>query len=213
LNLPQGELNPLDFEIKDNHMIKEKKKVLGFTLIELMVAIAIIAVLAAVGMVVYSTAQKSGRISKRVQDLDSLRTALELYKSATGFYPSHTTASSFTCITGANGVGGPLAPLSSAYMPVLPADPLDGGNSGGTNCYQYASSGTSNSTDYKLRTNLLIYGTSGEMNSTAFQTQPGLIDPDRDTTVDDNCAIQTTGTTRGWAIHSGLAAMCNLDAT
>ena len=40
----------------------------GFTLIEIMVSIAIIAVLAAVGLVVYSTAQKAGRVSKRVQD-------------------------------------------------------------------------------------------------------------------------------------------------
>lgn len=178
----------------------------GFTLIELMVAIAIIAILATVGIVMYSTAQKSGRISKRVQDLNALKTALELYKSATGYYPSHTTANTFTCING------PLAVLAPNYMPVLPADPLDGANAGGANCYQYASNATTNSSDYKLRTRLTI-SSSGEMTSAMFLQQPSLIDPDRDGTVDDDCAIQTGGTITGWAIHSGSIAMCDLDAT
>lgn len=185
---------------------KHKKSVLGFTLIELMVAIAIVAILATVGIVMYSTAQKAGRVSKRVQDLDALKTALELYKSATGYYPSHTAANTFTCING------PLAVLTPLYMPILPADPLDGSNAGGANCYQYASSATSNSTDYKLRTRLTI-SSSGEMTSTTFLQQPGLIDPDRDGGVDDNCDIDTGGTITGWAIHSGTAAICNIDGT
>lgn len=179
----------------------------GFTLIELMVAIAILAILATVGIVMYSTAQKAGRVSKRVQDLDALKTALELYKSATGYYPSATAASTYYCL-GAAGSG--LSVLVPNYMPILPADPLDGSNTAGTNCYEYASSGTSNSTDYKLRTKPAIYGTSGEMNSAAFLTQTSLIDPDRDGGTDDNCDIDTGGTITGWAIHSGSAALCNL---
>lgn len=186
-----------------------KKNKVGFTLIELMVAIAILAILATVGIVMYGTAQKAVRSSKRAQDLDALKTALELYKNATGYYPSHTAANTFVCIT---------TPLNAAnftptYMPILPADPLDGSNPGGSNCYQYASSGTSNSTDYKLRTNISIYGSSGEMNSAAFLKQPGLIDPDRDGTPNDDCAIQTGGTIKGWAVHSGNGAMCNQDTS
>lgn len=186
-----------------------KKSFLGFTLIELMVAIAIIAILATVGIVMYSTAQKSGRVSKRVQDLNALKTALELYKSATGYYPSHTSANTFACISG------PLAGLAPNYMPILPADPLDGANVGGSNCYQYASSATSNSTDYKLRTRSTISsgGASAEMSSAMFLQQPGLIDPDRDGGADDNCDIDTGGTITGWAIHSGTAAICNIDTT
>ena len=178
----------------------------GFTLIELMVSIAIIAVLAAVGLVVYGTAQKTGRISKRAQDLNALRTALELYKSTIGSYPSHTTASSFVCISG------PLSVLVPTYMPTLPADPLDSGDPAGANCYQYASSATSNSADFKLRTRLTI-SSGGEMNSGQFKQYPTLIDPDRDGGVDDNCDIDTSGTVTGWAIHSGSTAMCNIDGT
>lgn len=179
----------------------------GFTLIELMVAIAIVAIIASVGMVVYSAAQKTGRISKRVQDLDALKTSLELYKSATGYYPSATVASQYYCL-GASGSG--LSVLVPNYMPVLPSDPLDGSSTTGTYCYEYASSNTSNSTNYKLRTKQAIYGTNGEMNSNAFLGQPSLIDPDRDGTADDDCAIQTGGTIQGWAIHSGDANMCDL---
>ena len=100
----------------------------GFTLIELMVAISIIAILAAIGMVVYSSAQKSGRISKRAQDLESLKTSLEVYKTATGSYPSIGAAEwpgYQNCITAYLGV------LVPTYMPALPADPLDNGNPAG----------------------------------------------------------------------------------
>lgn len=181
----------------------------GFTLIELMVVIAIISILAAVGLVAYSTAQKAGRISKRVQDLNALKTALELYKSSNSYYPSGASANTFVCI---GDVSGGLTALAPTYMPVLPADPLDGGNASGANCYQYATTTTTSSTDYKLRTRLTI-STSGEMSSAQFLQQSSLIDPDRDGTPDDDCAIQTGGTITGWAISSGSTAICNQDAT
>lgn len=174
----------------------------GFTLIELMVTIAIIAILAAVGLVVYSTAQKSGRISKRVQDLDALKTALELYKSATGSYPTGVgAAGNFACIST------PLAGLVPTYMPSLPADPLDGGNAGGTNCYEYTSNAAPAS-EYKIHTKASVYGATGEMNSAAFAQQPNLIDPAKDGTV--NCTVETGAgvTYQGWAVYSGGSTTC-----
>lgn len=184
---------PITYNLKP---VTSKK---GFTLIELMVSIAIIAILAAVGLVVYSTAQKSGRISKRVQDLKALQTSLELYKSSVGNYPPAAVAGTFACIST------PLAGLVPTYMPVLPADPLDGGNAAGTNCYEYTSNSATaaSSTEYKLRTKLSV-SSSGEMNSAAFGQQPSLIDPARDGTVD--CVV--SGTYTGWAIYSGGATTC-----
>lgn len=179
---------------------------LGFTLIELMVAISIIAILAAVGIVMYSSAQKTGRISKRIQDLNALKTALELYKSSTGYYPSGAAANTFACISTL------AATIAPTYMPAIPADPLDANDPAGANCYQYATTTTTSSLDYKLRTRLTI-STSGEMTSTQFKQQPNLIDPDRDGGVDDNCDIDTGGTVTGWAITSGSTAICNQDAT
>lgn len=182
-----------------------QKSILGFTLIELMVAIAIIAVLATVGLVVYSTAQKSGRISKRAQDLEAFRTAIELFKSSTGFYPNLPTGGTigtFTCIT--NLTGNNL--LTPTYMSIIPADPSDS-----SYCYQYTSNGTvggatPNATDYKIRTNPSI---TADMTSADFAKQPNLIDSDRDGTADDICSIQTGGTITGWAVSSGSSTACN----
>lgn len=49
----------------------------GFTLVELLVAITIVAVLAAVGIVVFSGVQAKARDARRSQDLDAIVNALE----------------------------------------------------------------------------------------------------------------------------------------
>src|SRR3989344_5476362 len=49
----------------------------GFTLIELMIAIAIVAILATVGFTVFSNTQINARDAKRRQDIDAIATAIE----------------------------------------------------------------------------------------------------------------------------------------
>ncbi len=166
---------------------KKNKGVFGFTLIELMVAIAIVAIMAAVGMVMYSTAQKAGRISKRIQDLSALRTAIELYKSSTGNYPNQNVAA--TCGNSATALGA----LVPNYMTSLPADPL-----GGTNCYRYQSDAASNSQEYKIWTYIT---TSGEMSDTDFERQAAMIDPARDGGSATTCTIEA-GTATAWAFYT-----------
>lgn len=169
----------------------------GFTLIELMVTIAIIAIISAVGVVVYSSAQKSGRISKRVQDLKAIQTALELYKSAVGTYPIQ--AGTWDCV---ETLSSPLAP---DYMPVVPKDPLDSG-SAVTNCYQYRSDDVGN--EYKIRTNPTIASDASgpEMSSTQFAQQNTMIDPAKDSG-SDVCKIEpAAGIISGWALYSGSTA-------
>lgn len=52
----------------------------GFTLIELMIAIAIVAILATIGFTVYSNAQINARDTKRKQDIDAIAAAIETKK-------------------------------------------------------------------------------------------------------------------------------------
>lgn len=59
----------------------------GFTVIELLVVTTIIMVLTAVGMVSYQAASRNARNGKRAADMESLRSALVLYRSDTGAYP------------------------------------------------------------------------------------------------------------------------------
>jgi prepilin-type N-terminal cleavage/methylation domain-containing protein len=65
-----------------------RKKTSGFSLLELLIVIGIIAVLIGVGVVSYSTAQRKSRDSKKKSDLQSIQNALEQYYSVCGFeYP------------------------------------------------------------------------------------------------------------------------------
>ena len=176
---------------------KAKRSCKGFTLIELMVAISVVAVLATVGMLIYSSVQKSARISKRLQDLDALKTAIETYKSATGSYPVSATAhASVDCDSSAAA----LAVLVPDYMTTLPNDPSGGEN----NCYLYASNVTTGTaSDYKIRTN------NAEMTHAEYNNQQNYIDPRRDNgPADDatNCdhAVVTPNVT-AWAAYTNGA--------
>lgn len=60
----------------------------GFTLIELMIAITIVAVMATVGLAILSQVQKAGRDSKRTSDIEEVRKATETMKIVTGTYPT-----------------------------------------------------------------------------------------------------------------------------
>jgi type II secretory pathway pseudopilin PulG len=63
----------------------------GFTMIELLVVTTIIIVLTAVGLVSYQSAMRNARNGKRKADLESVRSALVLYRTDIGRYPIENT--------------------------------------------------------------------------------------------------------------------------
>ncbi|MFZ2024956.1 MAG: prepilin-type N-terminal cleavage/methylation domain-containing protein [Microgenomates group bacterium] len=60
----------------------------GFTLMEILIAIAIIAVLTAIGIVSYGSINRNARNAKRKSDVGQMQSALELYRSDFGYYPA-----------------------------------------------------------------------------------------------------------------------------
>lgn len=81
----------------------------GFTLIEVLVAATIVALLSTIGISGYQAITRSGRDALRKSDLEQIRSALEIYKSDYGNYPAPTT----TCV--------PNMPTSYIYP--YPTDP------------------------------------------------------------------------------------------
>src|SRR6185369_16260187 len=85
---------------------------LGFTLIELMVVVAIIGILMAAGIVAFTNAQQNARDSRRRADIDAISKALEQYYQNNSYaYPA--TASSLTTYFPAG--SNPLDPQGAAY--------------------------------------------------------------------------------------------------
>jgi prepilin-type N-terminal cleavage/methylation domain-containing protein len=66
----------------------KRKYTAGFSLMELLVVVSIIAMLTAMGMVMYGSTSKNSRDSKRKADLEQLRAALVLYRTDNGYYPT-----------------------------------------------------------------------------------------------------------------------------
>jgi prepilin-type N-terminal cleavage/methylation domain-containing protein len=71
-----------------NNFMKQRKLIQGFTLIELMVTIGIIAILSAVLFASYNSAREQARDKLRMSDLKEVQVALELYKAQHGRYPA-----------------------------------------------------------------------------------------------------------------------------
>ncbi len=121
----------------------------GFTLIELMVVIAIIAILSGIIMASFSAAKSKSRDGQRISDIAQIQLALAGYFNQCNTYPATTTLPS----SGTTGTGCPTGVNLGTFIGKIPTSPS------GANQTTYAySTGTSNITglivDYVLEANL-----------------------------------------------------------
>jgi prepilin-type N-terminal cleavage/methylation domain-containing protein len=111
----------------------------GFTLIELLVVIAIISLLSSVIMVSINNARIRARDARRMSDLKEIKTALELYYNAKGYYPAS------DCGWDCNGYRVSYSAASWNVLKAelapyinLPVDPINSGDSPWYGGYTYA---------------------------------------------------------------------------
>lgn len=108
-----------------NYQLRIKEK--GFTLVELMVAISIVAVLATIGFSLFQSTQATARDAKRRADIDAMASALETHFDATtGIYTPIDDTVSATWFTDK----------------ITPKDPLNDAASGYTYSYPSAAAAT-----------------------------------------------------------------------
>ncbi|HEX6415906.1 MAG TPA: prepilin-type N-terminal cleavage/methylation domain-containing protein [Candidatus Saccharimonadales bacterium] len=104
----------------------------GFTIVELLIVIVVVAILAAIVTVAYNGIQGRARDSRRVQDMKTIVKGLEIYKTNNGSYPapvSTTGAAGWEVSTTGSAATNFLSALvsSSSGISKVPVDPTNTG--------------------------------------------------------------------------------------
>ena len=113
-------------------MVQKQRR--GFTLIELLVVMTIIGLISGIATVDYSSSRMRARNGRRLEDMDSLRTAMELYYGDHESYPGDKTADPGGLVLGKDGakvlssVGFSATASGTLYLQNVPFNPLGGGS-------------------------------------------------------------------------------------
>jgi len=137
----------------------------GFTIIELIVVLGIIALLAAISLVFLTPSAAKGRDSRREEDIKSIQSALNLFINQKNHYP---VCQQETMIDGNTDCLSSLL-LSEETIKVMPLDPKykGTGSCGGADSFLYcyrSQDGISYTIRYQLETNSVHQKSAGWQN-------------------------------------------------
>lgn len=97
----------------------------GFTIVELLIVIVVIAILATISVVAYSGIQDRAKYTKALSDLQSINKAISLYQAQNGNYPI-ITSWRYSCSYPSN--PNDFIPDLAEVMANTPAAPCNGGS-------------------------------------------------------------------------------------
>jgi len=118
-----------------NSLISKRQTHSGFTIVELLIVIVVVAILAAISIVAYSGVQSRARDAERSTEMKTIEEALALYFMDNGGYPN-CSGGTYVPTTAVGGctTAGLAAALVPKYLNATPAEPINSGR----DVYQYA---------------------------------------------------------------------------
>jgi prepilin-type N-terminal cleavage/methylation domain-containing protein len=163
----------------------------GFTLMEMLVVIAIIGILAAVVFAALGSSRIKANDAKRVSNLKDIEAALAWYYSVEGAYPSTSGSWRSQCSNWGGYAATDVIPgLAPTYIASIPADPISN-NPANENCYLYKSDGV----NFKFADYALTEST--------VSAQPTLVDPAHNSAYwAGGSACTSPDSTAVWAVWS-----------